>query len=735
MRKSSPRPKKDRRGSLLACAVLSSILIAVCVSSVYAFKVGVGAPLNWPAVHEGITDVAVTGVVGSSTNAIFRANVASGVFNTDFSHQTEHAFHFDSSTMSNTHFDDGFNNLNLMLTDAKWQAILCDPQCRINPMFVSPNHSSYRDLAESLVGTYLQLSTNGACFWDWACPTSEFAADAAAIQTEILPMLIDSDPDPDPLIIASFNNNSQLLVANLAPIVSDVKGKVDTSLGPHCGSDGNCYNRLEDILTDDQDFQQLAQYLRQLQQEYQAYYAWQHLGHALHSTQDFFAHSNYVELASGKHGPVCSFSSPLCDTAIAENQVPTGALPLPTDGPIGNLQTFDQQFSKSSVGAVLDRRPRIFADANSSHLQTGYFDLDDFFNPCHSGPPRTADNYQYCHYPNSSSSTPGMNKDESAGTGDNEPNYANFDYAVASATRVSVVLLASFFNDLPGGSAFVAPGAAQLAQPSGSMPGTGKFGGIAHINGIAFGNLQIPRNIILAPPTIVAPHKIYENGPIARPAITGIASIAIPTIARHAFIRVSPGKVFRPGEHAQVIIEAFDKQTGDPIANAPVEIETVRGVTFKPIALTVELSQQQRCGAIQGQRFCLNRLVPPPGHVQLPAGYPPADGNFIIPTIVPQLLVEVPNQGLLQGPGSALTVFVRDAQTHNLVRTGTLLAAGAPIGPVNRTIIHKLAPVGTLRLRTKPELQNTAARLGPPLIVRVPGYSDELVRYAIAAPR
>jgi len=732
------RKEKSSLQKVCCWAVIFFCLLGGVATQVHAFKVGV---LNWPPVHESMSNWVMVQVVGTQTTAIFRDQVMSGVFNTDFSHQTEPPFHFDNSTMSNSGFDNGFNNLHSMLAQAKSDALLCDPQCRINPMFLSPWHSTFRDIAEDIVSTYLQLTTNGACLEEWACPTTDFAGDAAEIQIEVLPALLDTDPDPDPLVAATFNNNSSLVVVNLAEVISNVKGELDGALGSHCRQlpwDHTCFNRLEDMLTDDGSFQALAQHLRQLQQELQAYYAWQHLGHALHSTQDFFAHSDFVEIDSCKHGPVCSFSSPFCDTAIPENQIPASALPLPTDSGIGNLQEFQSQFNKASVRNTLDHRPKVFPDANSSHLQTGFFDLDDIVNPCHGGPPRTSDNFQYCHYPNASSNPPtaGLNKDESSGNG-TEPNFANFDFAVASATRASVVLLASFFNDLPGGSPLVSSEAAQLAQPVGSMPsctsGPSLSGNILHVGGPI---LKIPWDSILKVQIMQPPHtkiveKISMTGPNIRVPLPPPAAM----LERHAYVQVTPRKVFRAGEHVELAIKVFDKHTGEPLNGAPVEIGNVRGVTFKPVAVTISLASEQRCGSFAGQRYCLNRLVPQAGHVILPAGYPPADGNFTIPTIVPQLLVSVPNGGLLNGQTTALTVFARDAQTRRPVQNGTILLAGTPIGPANRMIAHKPVPVGSVRVRTKPEFQHTAALLGHPMILRVPGYSDELVRYAIEPPR
>jgi hypothetical protein len=720
------------------------VLIAGMAASARAFKVGV---FNWPAVHEGISEWVMVKVIGQQTTAIFRDDVISGVFNTDFSHQPEAPFHFDSSTMTNAGFDNGFDNLHSMLAEAKSEAMLCDPQCRINPMFLSPWHSTFRDMAEDVVGTYLQLTANGGCLEEWACPTTAFATDAAEIQGEILPVLVDNDPDPDPLVAATFNNNSAMLVVNLAGVISHVKGELDAALGPHCRNvpwdRQTCFTRLEDMLTDHPGFQSLAQHLRQLQQELQAYYAWQHLGHALHSTQDFFAHSDYVEIDSCRHGPVCDFDSPLCDHAISESHILPGALPLPTDSGIGNLQQFRAQFSKAAVIQTLDQRPPVFKEKdgspspNSKHLQTGFFDLDDVANACHNGPPQSSADFQYCHNPNlgSSPQTPGLNKDEALGS-HGQANYANFDYSVTSATRASVVLLASFFNDLPGGQALVSSEAASLAQPSGSMvpctsrPSHGLDG--LHIGGPA---MKIPWEKILMAEVVQAPHtKIVEKPSIADP--NGLRRLPPPAIfERHAYVQVAPKKVFHAGEHTELVIKAFDRLTGEPLNGAPVEVGNVRGLTFKPIALTIGLGSEQQCSSLAGQKYCLNRIVPPAGRVILPAGYPAAEGNFIIPTIVPQLLVSVSNGGLLNGQTNTLTVFARDAQTRRPIQNGTVVLADRPIGQANRMIIHRPVPVGSLRVRARPEFQNKAALLGRPMVLRVPGYSDEVVRYAIASPQ
>jgi hypothetical protein len=255
--------------------------------STFGSVIHLGAPI-----HEEITERAI-GQVTPSANPRMIQNIKIGNQNTDFTHQFDAQYHFDSSTVGNGGFRVGFNRIQEDLREAAEAA-------RNNPLFFNPIHVRFRDIVEDVVATFLALSQNEKCnLEESACPARTLAAEAMAIQAEGVAFIENPNPDPD---------------RTFASLIGEVNAKVNSALGRHCRagnvfSGSRCFDQLEDMIKDNRDFQDKAKYLRTLQREIQAYKAWQHLGHAFHTTQDFFAHSNYVELMSGLHGPHCWLKS------------------------------------------------------------------------------------------------------------------------------------------------------------------------------------------------------------------------------------------------------------------------------------------------------------------------------------------------------------------------------------------------------------------------------------------
>jgi Heterokaryon incompatibility protein Het-C len=787
-----------RRLLFQAAAVL--FVVAIGVSSVFAFKVGFG---NERAIHEGITANAMWAVIPSA-NPMFVGNVQNGVFNTDFSHQLEHEFHFDESTTGtsgscgaqgsgNCGFNNGFNALHGMLSTARGEATTCNAngQCSFNPLFMNPLHSSFRDLAEDIVGTYLSLSTNGGCWNEPACPTDDFVGGAVYVQTEMLSILVDTDPDPDqvPAPMINFAGN-----------VAQVKSNLDGLLGSHCrpwwSFSNECFETLELMAPNDNDFQLLAAHLRILQYEYQAYYAWQHLGHALHTTQDFFAHSNYVELAAGRKGPQCdatSFqSATLCDAALDASSGGWSAIRLPSDGQgfISSLASFHTVFDKTPVQTTLNGLPKIFGDDNFNHLQTGFF-------PCAGdalGLPSTggigvgySQGFPYCHtatkpLTSGSAGSAGLNKDKPFDpTTTSELNHHNFDWAAISAQRMSVVLFESFMADLLGpatGNFVNATSAGAASQRVGEMAWLQK----PQIN---VGNITVAKNGINRFPTtalqlselsgrsaisntemrpgpqlrltaqtvreILAP-PITNSVMQAKPAQTAVVIPAVirrtlPPITRpellrpnpqpHIYVKMSPNRAFRPGERVALTVEAFDAKTGNALPGLPLSIGNMKGVTWKPIELTIALSTKQRCGSISGQSFCVNEVAPPSGQVMPPvAQYPGGGGSFTLSVVVPRMLVAMKGGPALRPGTTGTTQFeitAVDAQTHAPVPGAQVFKGAVLVGPANQPISHPLGEISRLQAKGRAGLETFKASFGPHLIVRAPGYSDVLVHYILSS--
>jgi hypothetical protein len=420
-------------------AALLLVLLPSMTAQVGAFETGTFA-LEF---HDAITADAI-GLVTPDAARLLVQNIQVGVQNADVAHALESKYHFDNSTIGNGGFESGFQHLHNRLLEAKNEATVCDPACRLNPLFLKPIHASFFNIAEDVVATLLALSANPKCkFEEYACPSTWFGAQATAIQAEVLaPLSGAGAPDPDHPVGGR--------------LIGEVKAKVDESLGRHCRPGGilgtRCFDRLEDMLTDDAGFQDKARYLRTLQQEIQAYRGWQHMGHALHAAQDFFAHSNYVELAAGKKGPPCwettvaVLKPELCDaeiTGILPSLIP---LPVPASLTL-NLASFREQFSLAGLRGVL-------GGARLSMLETGWFDaIHDWCHSMHWSPPTPGVNpnppggLHYCHY--ETTTTPGLNKDRPYAGRLDEPAHKNHEYARSAATRLSAQLWAAFVHDLP----------------------------------------------------------------------------------------------------------------------------------------------------------------------------------------------------------------------------------------------------------------------------------------------
>jgi hypothetical protein len=230
-------------------------------------------------------------------------------------------------------------------------------------------------------------------------------------------------------------------------------------------------------------------------------------------------------------------------------------------------------------------------------------------------------------------------------------------------------------------------------------------------------------------PPVVVPAVIHRTlPPITHPELLR------PNPQPHIFVKTLPNRAFRPGEQVSLTVDAFDSKTGAQLTNAPVSIGNVRGVTGTPIPLTVYVSSTQRCGAIGGQQFCLNVLAPPSGQVLVPTSqYPGGGGNFTLSVVLPRLLVGVVGSPVLRPGASTFTVTAVDARTHQPAPGAEVLVNGKPLGPANRPITHPLIAVAPLRAKSRLGLETLPASFGPILIVRAPGYSDEIVHYVLSS--
>src|SRR6185436_8202198 len=79
-------------------------------------------------------------------------------------------------------------------------------------------------------------------------------------------------------------------------ILDNVADAVNDALGNHFDPSCGCQRTLAQVLGTSNPH---VVRLQQLSDAIRAYHAYQNLGHALHAAQDFFAHSDYVEVMAG----------------------------------------------------------------------------------------------------------------------------------------------------------------------------------------------------------------------------------------------------------------------------------------------------------------------------------------------------------------------------------------------------------------------------------------------------
>lgn len=239
-------------------------------------------------------------------------------------------------------------------------------------------------------------------------------------------------------------------------------------------------------------------------------------------------------------------------------------------------------------------------------------------------------------------------------------------------------------------------------------------------------NPQVPSKP--ATPTVVPPVIQRTLPPITRPDL--LQRNAQP----HIFIKTFPNRAFLLGEQISLTVSAFDAKTGMQLTGLPVTIGNVSGSTFTPIPVTVTVSSTKRCGNMGGQQFCLNLLTPPRGVVAVPPDrYPGGGGNFMLSVVLPRLLVAVAGGPVLRPGTATFTVSAVDAHTHQAVPGAQVLMNGQTLGPANYSITYPLKAVAPLRPTTRLGLETLPASFGPIMIVRAPGYSDEIVHYVLSS--
>ena len=443
-------------------------------------------------VHEEITRDAITNVMPAASQALI-VNLQRGVQNADIIHQFDSESHFDNcSVRLNLGFSNGFATMNRRFASAR-------PNALGNPEFLAPHYMSFLDISTDVVAALGALATDPECLLQPACPTSRAAADAIVVSSLLPSLAVNPNPDthrtsnphslfhypPDP----NCQGNGFGLCGYLGPIqeaylnvMGIVEDAVTRALGDHFDPSCLCDRNLTQVLG--RSNSHVVQ-LQRLKNAIRAYHAHEELGHALHAAQDFFAHTDYVELMAG----------------VGVGQaIPAGiTIPLPTDFSQFNLSGLQAlmgatRFNRLESGEVL-----------TIWLGDGDFSLGDagiqnFFNPS-TGieiggidlfglniPPVMVSSggqnanpfpgFSHGHY--LSSTTLGLNKDSPPASSTDEPAHLNFLFARRAAVQMSAMMWTAFLQSI---GEIAMP--IQLTCPAGKVVSTDP--GQCYATGVALG--------------------------------------------------------------------------------------------------------------------------------------------------------------------------------------------------------------------------------------------------------
>ncbi|MCC6222605.1 MAG: hypothetical protein IT201_03830 [Thermoleophilia bacterium] len=455
-----------------AAVALGASVLAIGAANAWAFKIDPGrtaiplvhAHVGDSGIHESVTHLAILIAHQEEREftppRAFIKDVQTGAENADVTHQFDSEQHFDNATVANGGFELGFALVHGYFDQAVKLA-------QGNDEFREPSFTSFRDIAKEVESALARVVVSPKCILRRQCPTAAFYARAGLVKAYADTVLL-LNPNPDPHVptnpgslFASPRNGpcTVPLLCRAAPAISkasrtaitEVEEAVDWSLGKHSGK------TLAQLLGQDHT---LVKRLERARDAIRAYRAFQLAGHALHAAQDFFAHSNYVELMAGV--PV---GQPIASTGMVPEDLPVPA--SAADFGLAGLRTLmgDERYARLESGGVAadwlgegdyclgDRVLSVFNPAQKiefrlprlSALALGLPGLlvepKQVSIPLGGTNPGPPPGLSYCHYV--TSTTAGLNKDE-PGTG--EPSHANHEFAAKVAERVSVLLWRDFIS-------------------------------------------------------------------------------------------------------------------------------------------------------------------------------------------------------------------------------------------------------------------------------------------------
>jgi hypothetical protein len=408
-------------------------------------------------VHEEITRDAITNVMPTATLELI-LNLQRGVQNADILHQFDSESHFDnSSVFLNVGFSNGFATMTQRIESARQNALG-------NPEFLAPHYTSFLDISTDVAAALAELAADPQCIVLPGCPTSQSAADAVVVSAFLPALVIYPNPDShratNPRSLFHYPPDTQGLTGYLSPVqeaylggIGTVEDAVASALGKHFDLSCFCDRTLADVLGSSNSH---VVRLQRLQNALRAYHAHQDLGHAMHAAQDFFAHSDYVELMAGvavgeaiPSGTVILLPTEFSQFNLTGLQTIMGParFNLLESGSVLTIWLGDGDYSLGDAGVQNLFNPTTGIEIGGVDVLTVHISSKAISPEGQNANPFGG--FNHGHY--LSSTALGLNKDcafDPTSSATNEPAHRNFPAARQAAVEMSALLWRSFLQSI-----------------------------------------------------------------------------------------------------------------------------------------------------------------------------------------------------------------------------------------------------------------------------------------------
>jgi hypothetical protein len=285
-----------RAASLLAALAAAGALVVspgagFSVDPAHTFMPLISHGDSGAGVHELITRAAVKRALPSATPNLV-TNLQFTTASTDFMHHFDGEYHFDSSSTKATpkglraRFIDAFSNIRNHLRSAHDFAVG-------NAQFLKPTYRNLREIRAEVASVLGELSRRKDCT---GCSSVRIKAHQLRLALVVPGLKVYPSPDPHP------PTNPTSVLSPKAPGGCGLCGRLGTIgrdfplIVNEVEAVATYANRAAASLPPRDALRRKAVRLFQAVRAYRGYFD---LGHALHATQDFFTHANYVELMAG----------------------------------------------------------------------------------------------------------------------------------------------------------------------------------------------------------------------------------------------------------------------------------------------------------------------------------------------------------------------------------------------------------------------------------------------------